>query len=73
MRDMNDENRTASYGEVFYIQNLGDEELDEFIEETEKAIEEQETMLMNDYLNIAMFEKEIREERKNGYYDDDKH
>lgn len=61
MRDISDENRTASYGEHSYIENLTDEELDEFIEDVENAIEECETELALDYYNIAMFEKEMRE------------
>ena len=61
MRDYSDENRTASYGEVAYIQDLSNEELDNFIEETENAIDECDTDLMVDYLNIAMMEKKRRE------------
>lgn len=61
MRDTSDENRTASYGEHAYITNMSDKELDEFIEDVQKVIEEKETELVNDYLSIAMLEKERRE------------
>lgn len=61
MRDISDENRTASYGEHAYITNLTDEELDEFIDDVYKCLEEKETDLANDYLTIALLEKELRE------------
>lgn len=61
MRDISDENRTASYSEHAYITNLTDEELDEFIDDVYRCLEEKETDLANDYLGIALLEKERRE------------
>ena len=61
MRDVSDEYRTASWGEHAYISNLDDDELDEFIRDVKKKCEECETLLVQDYLNIALLEKESRE------------
>ncbi len=61
MRDTSDENRTASYGEHAYIDNLTDEELDKFIDDVYRCLAEKETDLANDYLGIALLEKERRE------------
>ena len=61
MRDTSNESRTASYGEHSYITNLTNEELDEFIDDVYRCLEEKETDLANDYLSIALLEKERRE------------
>ena len=60
MRDINDENRGISYGEMAHIQSLNDNELQELENECYEAKEEKETMLIEDYLNEISFEKERR-------------
>lgn len=60
MRDISDENRDMSYGEMFYIQNLNDNELQELEDECYEAQEEKETMLVGDYITEIEFEKERR-------------
>ena len=60
MRDISNENRGISYGEIAHIQNLSDDELLELEDECYEAHDEQPTMLMNDYLNEIGFEKEER-------------
>ena len=61
MRDTSNESITASYGEHSYITNLTNEELDEFIDDVYRCLAEKETDLVNDYLSIALLEKERRE------------
>ena len=60
MRDISDENRGISYGEMLYIQNLNDEELQELEDDCYEAKEEQDTMLVNDYITEIEFERERR-------------
>ena len=60
MRDISDENRDISYGEMAYIQGLNDNELQELEDECYEAKEEKETMLIEDYLTEISFEKERR-------------
>ena len=60
MRDISDESRNISYGEMAYIQNLDDKELQELEDGCYEAQEEKETMLIGDYLTEIEFEKERR-------------
>ena len=60
MRDISDENRGLSYGELAYIQGLDDEELQELEDDCYKAQEEQNTMLVGDYITEIEFERERR-------------
>lgn len=60
MRDISDENRGLSYGELAYIQGLDDEELQELEDDCYKAQEEQDTRLVGDYITEIEFERERR-------------